>query len=70
MKKNRNHPNRVIRLGSAQPQAQVRQAVCNVTLEGMQPTTFGVKLVQLVATGKLRTSEAVQRLNRHYGRRA
>lgn len=55
------------RLGSAKPDDQIRQAMANVTLEGLKPSKLSVKLARSVASRKLTTDEAVNQLIASYG---
>ena len=55
------------RIGSADPEAQVRQAMANITLEGLKPSTLSVKLAHAVASGKITTNEAISQVIKSYG---
>jgi|GEM_PF-3100207 len=58
------------RLGSNKPEDQVRQAMANVTLEGLKPSGLSVKLAHSVALGNITTDQAVNQLISSYGRHA
>lgn len=59
-------PTQITRLGLQDPDDQVRQALANVTLEGLQPSTQSVLLARSVATGSLSTEEALNQLRGMY----
>ena len=61
------HEKVIGRLGSAKAEDQVRQAMANVTLEGLKPSKLSVKLAHSVASGKITTDEAVNQLISSYG---
>ena len=58
------------RLGSNIPEDQVRQAMANITLEGLKPSDLSVKLAHDVATGNITTEQAVDQLISSYGSHA
>lgn len=60
-------PFKVTRLGLADADDQVRQAVASVTLEGLKPTERSVDLVRAVATGKMTGDVALEKLRGFYG---
>lgn len=55
------------RLGSGDPEDQVRQAMANVTLEGLKPSKQSVELAYSVASGEITTDDAVNQLLATYG---
>ena len=55
------------RIGSAEPEAQVRQAMANITLEGLKPSVMSVKLAHAVASGKITTNDAISQVIKNYG---
>ncbi len=64
------HNNVIGRLGSARPEDQVRQAMANITLEGLKPSQLSLKLAFSVASGKITTDEAVKLVIDSYGSHA
>ncbi|MCP3850561.1 MAG: antitoxin VbhA family protein [Gammaproteobacteria bacterium] len=55
------------RIGSAEPELQVRQAMANTTLEGLKPSAMSVKLAHAVASGKITTDDAIAKVIKNYG---
>lgn len=55
------------RIGSAEPDDQVRQAMTNITLEGLKPSAMSVKLAHAVAAGKITTDDAISQVIKNYG---
>jgi len=68
MKKVRNlsRTPRIGRLGRIDVDDQVRQAIANVTLEGLRPSDQSVSLARAVATGSMSTEEALNALRGMY----
>jgi hypothetical protein len=50
------------RIGDADPSIQVRQALANVTLEGLHPDPLAISLAEAMANGSMRIDEAVASL--------
>lgn len=59
-----------LRLGSAVASEQVRQAVANVTLEGLRPSSHSLSLAHAVASGAMTADDAVAQLRAVYARHA
>ena len=59
-------PAKITRLGLHDVDDQVRQAIANVTLEGLQPSEQAVLLARAVASGELSTEEALNMLRSMY----
>ena len=54
------------RLGDSNPSAQVRQALANVTLEGLHPDPLAISLVEAMANGSMLINEATASLRHKY----
>ena len=59
-------PAQITRLGLQDVDDQVRQAIANVTLEGLQPSEQSVLLARAVASGELSAEEALDKLRSMY----
>jgi hypothetical protein len=59
-------PAKITRLGLLDVDDQVRQAIANVTLEGLQPSEQAVLLERAVASGAISTEEALNKLRSMY----
>lgn len=59
-------PAKITRLGLQDVDDQVRQAIANVTLEGLQPSKQAVLLARAVASGAISTEEALNKLRSMY----
>ena len=59
-------PIQVYRIGSADVEDQVRQAIANVTLSGLNPSKQSIALTRAIAKGNITTEEAVIELTNFY----
>jgi len=59
-------PAKVERLGLEDVDDQVRQAVANVTLDGLRPSEQAIQLARCVANGSLSIEEALSKLRSMY----
>lgn len=61
---------RTTRLGSADPDARLRQSMANVRLEGLTPNPKTAKVIRAMAEGAITPEAAITEIRSWYVRRA